>query len=68
MGSPKDPLRIALDEGRTPFLKYDDPDLENTGLDAFGKNPNVDRVVRSTRRATGFPEEGYAQTEKRGKV
>ena len=64
MGSPKDPLRIALDEGRTPFLKYDDPDLENTGLDAFGKNPNVDRVVRSTRRATGFPEEGYAQTEK----
>jgi hypothetical protein len=64
MGSPKDPLRIALDEGRTPFLKYDDPDLENTGLDAFDRNPNVDRVVRSTRRATGFPEEGYAQTEK----
>jgi hypothetical protein len=64
MGSPKDPLRRALDEGRTPFLKYDDPDLENTGLDAFDRNPNVDRVVRSTRRATGFPEEGYAQTEK----
>ena len=54
MGSPKDPLRRALDEGRTPFLKYDDPDLENTGLDAFGKNPNVDRVVRSTRRAIRF--------------
>jgi hypothetical protein len=64
MGSPKDPLRKALDEGRTPFLKYDDPDLENTGLDAFDRNPNVDRVVRSTRRAAGFPEEGYAQTEK----
>jgi hypothetical protein len=64
MGSPKDPLLRALDEGRTPFLKYDDPDLENTGLDAFDRNPNVDRVVRSTRRAAGFPEEGYAQTEK----
>jgi hypothetical protein len=62
MGSPKDPLRKAIDEGRVPFLNTADGD--GGGLDNFARLYGGDgRAIQRKRRYAGFPEEGYAQTE-----
>ena len=59
MGSPKDPIRQAIDEGRVPYLNK--LDEQNAGLDNFVL-PNPMALQRK-RRYEGFPEEGYATTE-----
>jgi hypothetical protein len=59
MGSPKDPLRQAIDEGRVPYLRRTDD--EGAGIDNF-KVPSM-AALRAKRKYQGFPEEGYAQTE-----
>jgi hypothetical protein len=59
MGSPKDPLRQAIDEGRVPYLRRTDD--EGAGIDNF-KDPSM-AALRAKRKYQGFPEEGYAQTE-----
>ena len=62
MGSPKDPLRKAIDEGRVPFLNTADGD--GGGLDNFARLYGEDgKAIQRKRRYEGFPEEGYAQTE-----
>jgi hypothetical protein len=59
MGSPKDPLRQAIDEGRVPYLRRTDD--AGAGIDNF-KVPSM-AALRAKRKYQGFPEEGYAQTE-----